>query len=157
VTVNADDVTRFVRDLAEVADNEPKAMRKAYSRIASHTQSKARTNASLGGGQYAAAKSAIRGTSDATSAGLRVSRSGRVPFAQGVFWGAKGRFGWYAQSKYADSDGRQFPEWVGDNWEAGKPGEGPYVLNYTVAEELPEIIDRFGDAIDDLFDKPFNH
>lgn len=154
--IDVDDVAEFRRDLALVTGNEPKAMRKAYGSIASHTQSKARTNASLGGGQYAKAKTAIRGSSDANSASLRVSRSGRIPFAQGTFWGALSRFGWYAQAKYAASQGRQFEEWVGSNWTAGRVGEGPYVLNYTVAEELPQIIEEFGQAVDEMFGDAFN-
>jgi hypothetical protein len=153
--LHVEGLDEFNRDLRRVADNEPRQMKRAYGKIASHVQSRSRSNAGLAGGAYSKAKSAIRGSSDADGAAVGVSRSGRIPFAQGTFWGAVGRFGWYAAAKYAQSDGRQFPEWVGANWRAGVTGEGPYVLNYTVDEERPEIIDTFGDAMDDLFRPAF--
>jgi hypothetical protein len=86
-------LTSFTNDLRAVADDEPKAMKRAYGRIASHVQSRSRSNATAAGGQFAKAKSAIRGSSDHESASVGVSRSGRIPYAQGTFWGARGRFG----------------------------------------------------------------
>jgi hypothetical protein len=148
-------LTSFTNDLRAVADDEPKAMKRAYGRTASHVQSRSRSNATAAGGQFAKAKSAIRGSSDHESASVGVSRSGRIPYAQGTFWGARGRFGWYAAQKYANSDGRQFPEWVGTDWRPGVTGEGPLVINYTVDEERPEIIERFADAVDEMFGRSF--
>jgi hypothetical protein len=109
----------------------------------------------LAGGAYAAAKTSIRGSSSAESAAVGLNRRSHHQFAAGTFFGAVDRFGWYAQEKYANSEGRQFPDWVGSEWRGGVTGEGPYVINYTVDEERPRIIEMFGDAMDDLFGRAF--
>lgn len=145
------------RDLRDVEPDAPKKLKKAYGKIASHAQSRSRRNATLAGGAYAAAKTSIRGSSSADGAAVGLNRRSHHAFAAGTFFGALSRSGWYAQAKYAESEGRQFPEWVGQHWRAGVTGEGPYVINYTVDEERPEIIEMFGDAMEELFSKAFPH
>lgn len=153
--IRVEGLSDFRPELRQVDPNAAKELRKAYSKIASHTQSRARTNATLAGGAYAAAKTSIRGSASNDGAYVGLNRRSHHQFAGGTFFGALGRFGWYAQAKYAASAGRQFPEWVGSNWRAGVTGEGPYVINYTVDEERPEIYEMFGDAMDDLFGPSF--
>lgn len=149
----------FRRELREVDPKLPKEQVKANRKIANHTQGKARRNATAASGpfaeRYSDAKTAIKSFASAKEAAIGVSRSGRVPHAQATFWGASGRSGWYAAARYEQSTGRQHPEWVGNRWDAGKAGEGPYVLNYTVAEELPEIREMYGDMVDALMAEAF--
>lgn len=138
----------FRRALARVDDDWPKELTKAHRAIANHMQSKARSNASQGGGAYARARTAIRGQGFGDRATIGVSNSGRIPFAQATFWGTKKRTGWYAANRYKDSPGEQFPEWVGNNWDAAKKNEGPYVINYTLAEELDEVMKQYQQTLD---------
>lgn len=154
-SIDVDDIDRFTSRLSDIEDAEPKVMKKAYGKVASYTQSRARSNASQAGGTYQKAKTAIRGYSDPTSASIGVNKQSSNPFAQGTFYGALGRFGWYAAAKYAESEGRQFDDWVGTNWRSGVTGEGPYVINYTVDEETPQIVEKFGDAMVELFGPAF--
>jgi hypothetical protein len=155
VTVRVEGAKEFRRDLRAVDDQANKKMAAIHRDVAKHDQSKAKTNAGLAGGAYAAAKSAITRSASSSGAAIGVRDTSRVPFAEATFWGAERRSGWYAQQKYAESEGRQFPEWVGNTWEAGKKGEGPYVLNYTIAEELPEVLDIYWRGVDDLFSEAF--
>ena len=150
--VEVQGLTQFRHDLRVLSGDAPKAMRKAHGRIASYVQGKARSNASAAGGVYAKARTQIRGNSSADSAEIGVSTSGLGPVA---FWGAKKRTGWYKAARYEEST-RQHPEWVGNNWDVGDRLQGPYVINYTIHEELDEIVDRFGAEMDELFSQAFN-
>lgn len=149
----------FRRELLQVDKGLTKEMKKAHQKIANHTQGAARKNATAASGpfadRYADARMAIKSFSSVRDAAIGVSRSGRIPHAQATFWGMSGRTGWYAAEKYAASTGQQHPEWVGNRWDAGVPGQGPHVLNYTVAEERPQIIEQYGEAMDALFAKAF--
>lgn len=66
--------------------------------------------------------------------------------ANAAFWGAKGRSGWYAAGKYANSATPQFPEWVGNSWDVGELGQGPYAINPTIHHDMEQIIKRFQEA-----------
>lgn len=158
-SIEVEGLDDFRRELREVDPSLPKAMKKANGKIASHAQGASRKNATAASGpfarRYADAKTSIKSYSSATEAAIGVSRSGRNGHAQATFWGALSRSGWYAAGKYAESTGRQHPEWVGDNWDAGVAGEGPYVLNYTIAEERPRIVEMYGEGMDDLFSEAF--
>lgn len=153
--IDVDGLADFQRDLAATGRNVDGEMKKAYRKISNHAQTKARKNAGATAGPFAerfrAARTAIKSYATAREAAIGVSRSGRIPHAQATFWGTKSRSGWYGRAKYEASTGRQHPEWVGENWDAGVPGQGPYVLNYTIAEERDEIDEMFGDAMDELF------
>lgn len=157
--IDIDGLSDFRRDLNAVDPSTGKEMKRANRNISNHTQKRARANASASAGpfgrRYADARTAIKAFASADEAAIGVSRSGRIPHAQATFWGAKQRSGWYAAARYATSGGQQHPDWVGEHWTAGVPGEGPYVLNYTVAEERDEIVEMYGDAMDLLFARAF--
>ena len=70
------------------------------------------------------------------------------PFTTATFMGAKKRTGWFANAKYERSAKRQFPAWVGSNWQAGVRGQGPYVMNDAVADAKPQIVDVYGKQLD---------
>jgi hypothetical protein len=155
MTIEVQGGKKFRRDLRAVDEKANRKMTDIHKGIATHTQTAAKANAAAGGGAYAKAKSAITRLANSSSASIGVHDTNRVPFAEATFWGAKRRSGWYAQQKYAESAGRQFPEWVGNNWTVGAPNEGPYVLNYTVAEEIPKVMDLYSRGVDDMFSEAF--
>lgn len=62
--------------------------------------------------------------------------------------GAYGTF--YGSKKHA-----QFRRWVGVGWAYARRGEGPYVLNETVADELDVIGDLYVQAYMAAFKKVF--
>lgn len=49
----------------------------------------------------------------------------------------------------------QHPERVGNTWKAGERGQGPYVLNDTVAARKPEIGALYEAEYADVFDATF--
>lgn len=153
--IRVEGLSDFRRELRQVDNALDKEMRAAHRKIASRVQSKARSNASAAGGAYARSKTAIRGSSSATFADVGLNRRTSQEFAAATFFGALKRTGWYAAAKYAGSEGRQFPEWVGNTWEAARYDQGPYVINYTVAEERDDIEEPYLDAMDDLFGRAF--
>ena len=63
-----------------------------------------------------------------------------------AFWGAKKRTGWYADPRYRKSK-RQHPIWVGNSWQAGAKGQGPYALNDAIADNRDRIFELFSDAV----------
>lgn len=64
----------------------------------------------------------------------------RVPFVRGAFFGAK---------RYP-----QFPEWVGNQWEPGAGG-GPYVVADEIRSNFQQIIDVYGELIEELAARAF--
>ena len=95
--------------------------------------------------QVAAAKAMVAdGTT--TMARIRIKNTPAAPFAIGAFMGAKGRFGWYGKRRYRSSSARQFPEWVGNNWNL-EAGQGPYVIAEIVQEGRQDILDAFLDEM----------
>lgn len=75
------------------------------------------------------AERAVRGVG--TVQGARIGVGTSPPFAQGAVWGAK---------QY-----KQFPEWVGNNWEVGGAG-GPYGINMAIRENKDEITESYADG-----------
>jgi hypothetical protein len=105
------------------------------------------------GGQQAAAARAIRGRATQRNAAIAVLPS--PPFALAAFWGAKRQTGWYGARRYANSAGRQFREWVGNNWQPATFSGGPYAINPTLAAYVPKLLDEYGDAIERVAKQAF--
>jgi hypothetical protein len=146
---------REFRDALRDTDQQwPKALRKAHKNIADMTSAWARSGAASGTKMQAAASRSIVGTATQTSASMAITAGTRTPFANIAFWGAKRHAGWYADPKYATSP-RQFAPWVGNSWDVGVIGQGPYVLNATIATHMDAIVDEFGKAIDELAHQAF--
>lgn len=145
----------FRRELRQAGGDHAKALTKANRRVGREVAGKAKSNARLAGGVWAKAAPAISGRGNRDGASVGVANTNRAPMARPAFWGAKARTGWFANPvKYAGYSS-QHPEWVGNRWEAASRTEGPYVINYTVLEEVPEILDVYGDEIEDLYRKAF--
>lgn len=92
------------------------------------------------GGQQSHFASEISGRGTVTGAfvGLRGGRGSTA------FWGAKKRTGWNARN--VDS-AQQHPTWVGASWRAGVAGEGPYAINDAVAQQMPQIMAQYDQAV----------
>lgn len=91
----------------------------------------------------------IYGTGSARQAAVGVRRE-----ANAAFWGAKKRTGWYAAQKYAGGP-TQHPEWVGNNWDVGVLGQGPYAINPAIFHELDNIERAYGEAVEDIARRAF--
>lgn len=159
-SIEVEGAKQFRRDLKQIPGSSPKVMTKVHRKIATHVQMKARANAATASGpfadRYRKVKNKINRSANMRGAAVGVPRDrAGTTFHQATFWGTKKRTGWYAQRKYENSTGQQHPEWVGSTWRAGVRGEGPYVINYTVAEEVDEVVELYGDAMDELFADAF--
>lgn len=105
-------------------------------------QAQAAAGAEGGSTRHFAGKISGRGT----QAGARLEVAS---VANAAFWGAKQRTGWNAGNATAN----QKP-WVGAGWDAGGPG-GPYAMNPTIARNLPQIEERYGDGLAELLRNAF--
>jgi hypothetical protein len=141
----------FRRELKGVSSDLPKALRKAQKEIADDVADRARGVASGMGGVQAKAAGSIKGYATQTQASVGFPSGG---IAGAAFWGTLRHTGWYAAARYVASS-PQHPKWVGDNWEPGVAGQGPYAINDALADFLPELDDRYLDMIEDLTSKAF--
>lgn len=98
------------------------------------------------------------------SATNRTARIRMIPAQNGTdaalaapaFWGMKKRVGWFGGWSNGKKDAAmlrrfaglptQMPPWVGNSWIAGRPGEGPYVINEVLGERIAEIEAMYADA-----------
>lgn len=130
---------------------------KTHREIAKRTAALARSKAGGVGRPQARMSGAIKGSGTQTAASITVSQSGRHPFANPAFWGQTKRTGWYASIWAAGHhDGRaQALPWVGSDWDVGVAGQGPYAINDAIADELPKILDTYGEELDALFRAAF--
>lgn len=137
----------FRAALREAALAEPAAMAEAHTTIAKSVAAEARLFAVGTGRQQAHFARYIVGvgTPEGASVGLR----GRT--ANAVFWGGFRHTGWY-KDKPGPS---QFLPWVGQNWEAGVPGQGPYAIGPAVVAEEATIIRTYEDMVGHLIRRAF--
>lgn len=113
--------------------------RRSNKAVAAQVVAWAQSDARGGTRQQARAAAAIKPRGTQNVARIAID-PGAVPFALAAFFGMQRRTGWFAHPRYGRSVGRQAPEWVGNNWIAGRPGEGPHVINEkTIPEHLDEI------------------
>lgn len=144
----------FRKELKDLEGDLDKELTKVHKKIAAEEASRIQVNADSAGGVWAKASKGITGVGLGTSAAIRIGKPNQAPMAPVAFWGAKKRTGWFANPKYGDYPS-QHPEWVGNNWDAASKTEGPYVINYTLAEDLDRIVESYGGMLDDLFAKAF--
>lgn len=50
---------------------------------------------------------------------------------------------------------KQFPAWVGNDWDVGVAGTGPYGVNDAIAESLPEFIETYDAMLVELTARAF--
>jgi len=124
-------------------EGQKKALKEAHVNVADLVTDRSKHR---GTRQQVAAAKAMIPDGTTTMARIRIKNTPAVPFAIGAFMGAKGRFGWYGKRRYRNSDPRQFPEWVGNNWDLAN-GIGPYVIAEVVQENSEDILQAFVDEM----------
>lgn len=146
----------FRRDLKQVSDDLPKEMRDFNkNEVAEPIARLAQVYAHGMGGVQAKAASAITGYATATQASVGFpSGSSNHPEAPVAFWGAKKHTGWYAAGWYSNSP-KQHPDWVGNSWQPGWRGQGPYAINDAVADAADDLPEKYGEMIERLSAKAF--
>lgn len=145
---------KFRDDLRKVSKEMPKHLTKANKEAAEVVAGQSRTDASGGTPQQAAGAASIRAGATQT-AGIVRAGDAKHPWMRPALMGSKERTGWYAADKYAASTGRQFPPWVGNQWDPGDsldghaPGE-PYVLGPALRKRSHEVIAKYEDLIEQI-------
>jgi len=135
--VEADGLDELMAGLRGASQGLGREQRKANKVVAERVVGWVQSAARSGTRQQAGAAGAIKARSTQSTARLAVS--GGPGYANAAFWGMKQRTGWYAAGRYRQSSGRQAPKWVGNSWVAGVAGEGPYVINPTLAAHVDDI------------------
>ena len=148
VAVEVDGLADFRRELRQL--EEPRQwsakLGRLHRELAQKVAGWASFTASGMGGATGHFAGALAGRGSVTGARIQVAN----PAANAAFWGAKQRTGWNA-----GNDTPNLPEWVGNAWDVGVAGQGPYAINDTIAAKGPEILDMYGEAVEDIASAAF--
>lgn len=155
--------------------------------LAEKVASSARSKAATGTGQQSAMAPSIKAVRTANAAKMVLASSAEYPFAWGAFFGAahdiprrrltepkRGRAtmldkaGAKRRTKVAIvaaggqikdhiTGWNQFPTWVGSNFRWGDRSGGPAAINPAIAEELPQALEAYMHALDELVDRAFSN
>lgn len=132
----------LARALAKADRDAGKALAASNRALARTERDVIRTRARSGTRQQQRMAGGIGSRASRTSASISVRNTAGAPGATATFWGQKGKFGWYANPRYRESP-PQGPAWVGNSWTVATRGQGPHVINETLAERIDDIGDRF--------------
>lgn len=150
--VGLDELRKELRNLAE-PKGWARELTAAHKLIARDVAGKARAEAeSMGGPQRHFAR-AIRGYGSQTSSRIGIgsaSQGQRNWGANAAFWGVKDAISGWNKSTTPNLT----TEWVGAQWDIAI-GQGPVAIVDTIVRETPHIIDRYGDALEDLTRRAF--
>lgn len=152
MAVEVQGFAEFRRLLKAVDPQWAKELSKANRVVAKRVALKARSYANAYGPMQRASSGAIKWSGTQAAASVKVADTTRNPFALPAFWGAKKRTGWNAGNVRPN-----LPEWVGNGWDYGVHGQGPYAINDAVADAIPEVLDDYMAMLDELFSKAFPH
>lgn len=126
-------------NLAEIIDDVRKTERQLGRQqrqgnrvVAEYVAGKARGKARSGTAQQRHFAEAIVASSTQNLARLRLANAYKHQANAGAFGTFYGALRW-----------KQFQEWVGASWAYAQRGQGPYVLNDTVADEIHVIGDLY--------------
>lgn len=124
-----DDTIKALRGVTrDINREQAKANREVGRKVADWGQRDARSSSPL----HRHFADAIRGRGTGKSARISILGTGRNTGALGAFYGANR----YRQNK-----------WVGNRWDLGRPGEGPWVVGkQTIPDHIGEIGDDIADA-----------
>lgn len=161
----------FSRELRKVGPEWPKHLTRVHRTITTPLAARARANAQGLGGVHAKAAKTIRGKASPTAAAVGPTVLGKHPYANVAFWGRRNRSGWYAnigkgpgligkaaralRGQAASTRRPQGPAWVGNSWQAGERGQGPYAINDAVADLAPNYEQQLANAYADLTRRAF--
>jgi hypothetical protein len=153
-------LTEFARELARVDSRFDEQFRRVFADVTDLMVVRSQS------GSPERLRAAISPAETARAARVRLSR--RPPDALARFFGAKRRTGWFA-SMYADVSkkhgpdtaedrfpDRQFPPWVGNQWDPGETGGVPYHVGPAVNSAVPEAIDLLLQGLDRIFERAFS-
>jgi len=121
--------------------------------IAEMLAAKARTKAAGMGGVYAKGAPAIVGAGTVKAGRVRVKATGGYRFAPVAFWGTKRRTGWYAARRFEGSGREQHPYWVGNMFDVGVKGQGPYAINDAIAENIDELLELWEQRLQEIINR----
>jgi hypothetical protein len=132
----------FRSDLRAIDPALVREMTKVHTQIAELVRPIAEAKAISLGGMRRHFAGSIKSSGTQARSAITVARK-----ANAAFWGSSKHSGWYADPQYQGSTKPQFPEWVGNTWEAGVPGQGPYAINDAVAASVPAILALYDKAV----------
>lgn len=170
VRIDASDLTAVRKGLADSRRDLAKEQRKAHKEVAVKVAEWARSDARSGTRAQAHFANALQGRSTQQWARVAIVSRGRNAGANTAFMGMRPltRTGWNA-SRYSRSGVRlggrarkpgarpQGLPWVGNSWIGGKRGEGPYVINATIAKHMDQIEDMYDEAHVRAVERAFPH
>lgn len=133
--VGLDDFQADLRRLASQVDD----LTIAYAKVSEMLRDRARA------ASPSSVSSAIQKQTNPKGASIQVIH--RPARALGVFMGANRRFGWYAAPQFAQSSGRQFEKWVGNQWSPGSDAGKPYFIGDAVNNSIDEALELLADEI----------
>ena len=107
------------------------------------------------GGIQARSARAIRGKANMRQASIGITPGKGAPMANAAFWGAKRHTGWYGNARHRAATTPQFPEWIGNSWDAAVHGQGPYAINDALADHIDELEAIFNAGIANLTRRAF--
>ena len=143
----------FQRELRKAGGEFNNELRKINRKVSDLVAGRAKLGAQSGGAQASKAAKAVKARASNTSASIDIVRN--PPFALAVFWGQRRRSGWYAKGRYADSVGKQFQPWVGNQWDPGDLGGRPYFIGDAINASLDEVEDIYLTGVDDVMRRAF--
>lgn len=147
--VHVEGLNEFRRALRAMGPQWARRLSQAHKKIASRTSQIAQALARGMGGVQAKASPAIKGRATNSAAKIAIAGGSSLPMANAAFFGAKRHSGWYAKPQFWDGP-PQLPEWVGNGWDVGVAGTGPYAINDAIATYMPYLIEDFADMIDEI-------
>lgn len=143
--VRVEGLDEFRRELRAIDSGWARELTRTHRELGQWLAPRAQGAASAMGGPQAHFAGKIKGRGTQAGARLEIAHE-----ANAALWGAEKRTGWNQGHQGAP----QHPKWVGSGWEPGGPG-GPYGINDTLRSDGPEIVERFGDMVDDLASRAF--
>lgn len=149
-------LSEFRKELKALGKEWPKQLTKVHKEVAKLATDAARSAAAGGTRQQRAAATGLRARATVAGATVGVNAGARTPFANVAFWGMKGRSGWYANEAHKGTPGKpQGPPWIGNTWQVGVAGQGPYAINAAIAKVAPQLLEELGKGVDELTRRAF--
>lgn len=134
--VHVEGLREFQRGLRDMDRDLAREFRDALADVGRKSAEEGRYRAQGGTRQQAAAAYNIENRATMKAATISIGNGNNLPFAVGAFFGAKA---W-----------PQFPTWVGNSWEVGVAGQGPYHVNAAIADNVDQIEDDLGDLVEQV-------
>lgn len=140
---------QFARDLKRVGPELVQELKDLNFRVASKVKDDAIARAASGGRQAQRAASTLRAAKQAARAAVMLGNA-KTPFALGAEFGAQHDTARVLPNQGATRLGwNQFRNWAGSGSTAG------YFLYPAIRQDMPAIVDMYGDAVEQIARKAF--